>query len=61
MNGQKDTEQLDNYWNCVWCVMITMTTDGYGDFYPRSVIGRILISFIAIGGIFTVSMLIVVL
>ena len=38
-----------------------MTTVGYGDFFPRSIIGRILISFIAIWGFYTVSLLVVVL
>lgn len=47
--------------NCVWTVMNSMTTVGYGDYFPRSVIGRLLTSFIAFWGIFSVSMMMVVL
>lgn len=64
MNSEKGgTDAIDMaiYLNCMWTVMNTMTTVGYGDYFPRSLIGRILASFIAIWGIYTVSMLVVVL
>jgi hypothetical protein len=38
-----------------------MTTVGYGDFYPRTFFGRLLDTFIAIWGIFIISMMVVVL
>lgn len=38
-----------------------MTTVGYGDYYPRTLLGRIWNIFIAIWGIFIVSMMILTL
>ena len=49
------------FFNSIWCVVITMTTIGYGDFFPRTLFGRILDIIIAIWGIFIVSMAVVVL
>lgn len=53
-----DFESLEN---SIWCVWITMTTVGYGDFYPKTTFGRILTIIISIWGIFIVSMMVVVL
>lgn len=47
--------------NSIWLIIITMTTVGYGDFYPRTFFGRLLDTFIAIWGIFIISMMVVVL
>ena len=38
-----------------------MTTVGYGDFYPRTLIGRIIDFILVIWGIFIVSLMVVVL
>jgi len=47
--------------NSIWLIIITMTTVGYGDFYPRTFFGRLLDIFIAVWGIFIISMMVVVL
>lgn len=47
--------------NSLWLAILTMTTVGYGDFYPRTHPGRIVAVFAAISGIFIVSMMVLVL
>ena len=47
--------------NCIWNVIITMTTVGYGDYFPKTLLGRIWTIACAIWGIFIVSCLVVVL
>lgn len=48
-------------WNSAWLVMLTMTTVGYGDFFPRTHIGRFIVVLACIWGIFIISMMIVTL
>lgn len=49
-----------NYvWNGLWCVIAVMTTVGYGDFYPRTHLGRTVIIIAAIIGAFLVSLMVV--
>ena len=49
--------QLWNYrWNSFWCVFISMTTVAFGDFYPKTYIGRILIVLATIIGIYFIFM-----
>ncbi|KRX08763.1 hypothetical protein PPERSA_08074 [Pseudocohnilembus persalinus] len=43
--------------NCFWCVIITMTTVGYGDYYPKTTPGRCIIFITAITGVLILSML----
>ena len=45
----------------MWLVIITMTTVGYGDFYPKTHIGRFIIIIACFCGIFMISMMVVTL
>lgn len=66
-NGQQAKIQfndLQNFsWaNSMWCAFITMTSVGYGDFYPKTEVGRIVGVFWALSGayiqsLFTISFL----
>lgn len=47
------------YQNCVWCVLITMTTVGYGDYYPKTNLGRLIIIVTAVLGNILISLIIV--
>lgn len=46
------------WWNAMWCTIITIMTIGYGDYVPRSIIGRIIVIISGVGGAFLLSMLI---
>ena len=49
-----------NYqWNAMWFVFVTMTTVGYGDFYPKTQLGRFVAILAALVGVYFVSMLMV--
>ena len=45
--------------NCIWLIIITMVTVGYGDEYPKSHFGRVVIIIAAILGMLLVSIIIV--
>lgn len=50
---------FEEYNNCFWCIFITMSTVGYGDYYPKTLPGRIIILVTAISGVLLSSLLIV--
>ena len=45
----------------MWCVIVTMTTVGYGDFYPVTHLGRIVGVIASLWGAFIISLLMVTL
>jgi succinate-acetate transporter protein len=49
------------YWNPLWNVIVAMTTVGFGDFYPRTILGRAVTFFICLWGVFVVSLMVVTL
>ncbi len=51
----------DSFWNSMWCMILTMTTVGYGEVYPVTVMGRIFTIIACIWGSFCMSMVIVTL
>lgn len=50
---------FDKFVNCLWWTVVTMTTIGYGDLYPRTVPGRIIAFFVSIWGSLFVSFMVV--
>ena len=45
-------------WNGYWCIIITMSTVGFGDFYPISLLGRFIVIISSIWGNFLISMMV---
>lgn len=48
-----------DYINSMWNVIITMTTVGYGDYFPRTYFGRAVIFFVCIWGTMIISFMVV--
>ena len=67
INSKKDNfsgieySPYESYENCLWNVLVIITTVGYGDYIPESTLGRLLTVFISISGITLVSIFITVL
>ena len=59
-NGN-DQDYLKDLLNSIWLTILTMTTVGYGDFYPSEICGQIIMLFAYIIGTFCVSMSVVAL
>lgn len=45
--------------NGFWCIIITILTTGYGDYYPTTMLGRIIAVFACIWGTFLISLMVV--
>jgi hypothetical protein len=52
-------KNFSSYFNVLWCIVITMTTVGYGDYFPSTIFGRLIMIFACISGVFLISMLVV--
>ncbi len=52
------SEQLAIFGNSLWCILITMGTVGYGDYFPITHLGRVVVFLAAISGIIISSLLI---
>lgn len=48
-------------WNAMWLILLTMTTAGFGDFYPKTHPGRFIAALSAYWGIFLFSIIILTL
>lgn len=46
--------------NCIWNVIITISSVGYGELYPKTFFGRVIGIVICFWGLFIVSILVVV-
>ncbi|XP_077469658.1 calcium-activated potassium channel subunit alpha-1a isoform X20 [Stigmatopora argus] len=43
--------QILSYWECVYLLMVTMSTVGYGDVYAKTTLGRLFMVFFILGGL----------
>jgi len=43
----------------MWCVIITMTTVGFGDFVPKTYLGRVIAILACIWGNFLISLMVI--
>ena len=49
---------MDNYFNALWLIVITITTVGYGDVSPCTNPGRLIAMISALWGAFLISLLV---
>eukprot|EP00347_Sterkiella_histriomuscorum_P023501 403334408 len=52
---------FDSMGNCIWCIIITMATVGYGDYFPISNFGRIIGIMACLWGVFITAIMVVTL
>ena len=58
----KPQQQFQNWasiWNGFWCIIITMLTVGYGDFFPQTLLGRVIAVIACLWGTFLISIMVV--
>jgi len=59
-NIQEFNNFCNSYLNSLWLIVITITTVGYGDYYPHTPLGRIIIFLVALWGTSVISIMVVV-
>lgn len=52
----KNSQSL-SYWECVYLLMVTMSTVGYGDVYAKTTLGRLFMVFFILGGLVKSSLI----
>lgn len=57
IDNPTSTNSFESYFNCLWFVIITTTTIGFGDYYPITNIGRLVTIMAAIAGSVCLSIL----
>lgn len=60
-SSKSSSNDISSFENALWLTIITMTTVGYGDYYPRTIFGRIIDVILVVWGTFIVSLMVVVL
>ena len=50
--------RIDDFFNALWLITVTITTVGYGDIVPHTIAGRTTCMVAAIGGSFLLSLVI---
>jgi voltage-gated potassium channel len=56
-SGHNETETIKSFKDAIWWTIVTITTVGYGDFYPRTIIGRFIALIVMLTGILAFELL----
>lgn len=57
--SEASNQDFNNFQNAMWNVVVTLATVGYGDFYMKTILGRIVGLVICFWGTFVVSYFVV--
>ena len=55
------TMDFSDYGNAMWLMILTMTTVGYGDYYPVTFLGRLIVLVVCFWGVLVVSLMVITL
>lgn len=56
-SGLNEKETIKSFKDAIWWTVVTITTVGYGDFYPRTIIGRFIAFIVMFTGILAFELL----